>query len=78
MYVVIEMQTTDGVTAVVPPVAFDDLNHAYQKFYTVLSAAAVSNVPLHSAVIINDRGELIRTESFDHTVTTEAETAEEV
>lgn len=68
MYIVIELQTTNGVTAVVPPTAYADLSTAYQKYYTILAAAAVSSVSVHSAVILNERGELVRTESFEHAV----------
>ena len=68
MYIVIEFQTTRKTAAIVPSVAFTDLNQAYQKYYTILAAAAVSNVPIHAAIMLNEKGELIRSEYFDHTV----------
>lgn len=72
MYIVLELQTTNGTTAVVPPVAFDNLEQAYQKFYTVLAAAAVSSVQIHSATMLNENGDLIRAEHFEHPVEEES------
>ena len=40
-YIVIEMQTNGGVTAVVPPVAFANRNEAEARFHNILSFAAV-------------------------------------
>lgn len=72
MYIVIELQTTGETTAIVPPVAFADLNQAYQKYYTVLSAAAVSTLPIHAAAIINETGAMVRSDVFEHPVETES------
>ena len=66
MYTVIELQTNNGTTAVVPPVTFDDINKAYQKFYQILASAAVSNVEIHTAVILSEIGNVIRVEHFEH------------
>ena len=52
MYTIIELQSTNGTTAVVPPVSFNNLNEAYQKFYMALAAAAVSTIPTHAVVKI--------------------------
>ena len=66
MFIVIEMQTNNGTTAIVPPVTFDDINKAYQKYYQILSAAAVSSVPTHTAIILTERGDVVRVEHFEH------------
>lgn len=71
MFIVIEMQTNNGTTAIVPPVTFDDINKAYQKYYQVLSAAAVSSVPTHTAIILTERGDVVRVEHFEHNEVTE-------
>lgn len=65
-YIVIEMQTTNGTTAVLTTVK-SNINEAEQQYHTVLAAAAVSQVPLHSASMLNERGQLIKYELFDHT-----------
>lgn len=71
MYIVIEMQTNNGTTAIVPPVTFENINQAYQKYYQVLSAAAVSSVPTHTAIILTERGDVVRVEHFEHNEVTE-------
>ena len=65
-YIVIEQQTTNGTTAVLTTVK-SNINEAEQQYHTVLAAAAVSQVPLHSASMLNERGQLIKYELFDHT-----------
>ena len=66
MYIVIELQTNNNTTAVVPPTAYSSLSVALQKYYTILAAAAVSSVETHSAVILNEEGSVIRKDSFTH------------
>lgn len=67
MFIVIEMQTNDGVTTVVTPIkTFTDINKAYEAYYQILSAAAVSSVPTHTAIILTERGDVVRVEHFEH------------
>lgn len=65
MYIVIEIQTTNGTASTITT-AYADLNTAYNKFYTILAAAAVSSVEIHSAMIITPTADLIVTQHFDH------------
>lgn len=44
---------------------FEDENAAYAKYYTVLAAAAVSEIPYHAAYIIRDDGITIEGKVFD-------------
>lgn len=74
MYLVLELQTNNGTTAVVPAVAYADLNKAYQKYYTALAAAAVSTVEVHTVMLFTEKGEMIRVEFFEHPVETEEPT----
>ncbi len=65
-YIVIEMQTANGVTATLTD-TFADYPHAEQKYHTVLAAAAVSTVPIHSASMLTERGNLVKHECYDRT-----------
>ena len=66
-YLVIEIQTSaDGKVATLITQK-DDLNEATSVFYSVLSAAAVSSVPLHAAVLMMNNGAVVKRETFDHT-----------
>lgn len=69
-YIIVEIQTMKNgeteTTAVVPPVVYDNYNQAEAKFHTVLAAAAVSEVSIHSCVLMNNVGDILRTERYDH------------
>lgn len=65
MFIVIELQTNGGVTSTITT-AYEDENVAYQKFYQILSFAAVSTVEVHSACVMNEYCGILRSETFDH------------
>ena len=68
-YIVIETQTTNGVTAIVPPVIYTDRNQAESKFHQILTSAAVSNVEEHTATMLTTDGRLVRpSECYRHPV----------
>lgn len=66
MYIILEIQKYDNgsIGTIVNSVL--DYNDALNRFYTVLAAAAISQVPLHSAVLMTEAGGVLRTESFIH------------
>lgn len=64
MFIVIEIQKTDKISTLV--YAFDNRNDAESKYYSILSAAAVSKVPMHSAVILTDSGKELMHGSYEH------------
>ena len=68
-YIVIEMQTSNGVTAIVPPVTFTDRNEAEGRFHSILSVAATSAVEEHAVVMITSDGRVVRNEVYRHPVT---------
>ncbi len=75
MFIVIEMQTNGGEVATIIN-KYTDLNQAYQKYYTVLAAAAVSNVEVHTAVILTETGKVVASEHFAHETKAETEVEE--
>lgn len=64
-YIVIELQTTDGTTSTLT-YQFDTLALAEQKFYQILSFAVVSEVDIHSAVIMDPTGFVLKNECYKH------------
>lgn len=52
---------------------FTDLNQAMAKYYTICAAAAVSELPYHSAHLLQDDGRMIRQEIFDRRTVREEE-----
>lgn len=53
-YIVIELQkNAEGVVSNIVT-EHEDLNAAESKYYSILAAAAVSSVPVHSAIIVSE------------------------
>lgn len=68
-YIVIEIQKSlDGAISTLVW-SYDNQNEADSKYYTVLSAAAISSVPKHSATLLHEDGYVIRYETYDHSDT---------
>ena len=65
-YIVIELQTNAAGQTANIVTAYDNLPQAESKFYTVCAAAALSNVLMHSVVIIDQTGMVISNRSFSH------------
>ena len=64
MYLVIELQKVNDSQVANIVTAYTDRNVAEQKYHTVLSAAAVSSLPCHSAVILDEMGRTIKGPEF--------------
>ena len=64
MYIVMEIQTSEQVATIVN--AYDNRNEAEQKYHQILSAAAVSQVPKHGAVMLTDEGVRLKGECYIH------------
>lgn len=57
---------------------YTDEAQAVAKFYTICAAAAVSEIPYHSATILASDGRIVRQEIFDRRVISESEPESEV
>lgn len=67
-YLVIELQTTNDVTAHLAW-SYDNIEQAESKYHAILSAAAISTVPLHAAVILNQEGNKLKSWYYIHEAT---------
>lgn len=65
MYFVLEIQI-NGETGSIIPFAFTDLGQAEAKYHAILSVAATSEVPKHSAVLMAENGITLKHESYFH------------
>jgi len=65
-YVVLEMQTNEENQTGTLIDVFDDRNLAESKYHLVLSAAAVSSIAMHTAVLLTNKGELIEKRMYLH------------
>lgn len=65
MFIVIEFQaTSESVATIVNDYA--DRLQAESKYHQILTAAAISQVPKHGAVLLNDEGQRINSECYIH------------
>ena len=66
-YLVIELQENQDGTVGNIVTSYDDINKAESKWHTIMSAAALSTLPYHSAVILTSRGDMIKSGCYEHT-----------
>lgn len=65
-YIVLEIQKFQDGTIAVPPIdTYDSYFDALARYHTILATAAVSDVPVHSALILNDVGQELRLDSYN-------------
>lgn len=66
-YIVLEMQTAvDGTVASII-YQFDTRNEAEAKYHYILSFAAVTTLPCHSASVLTSNGEMIMSTYYSYT-----------
>ena len=65
-YIVIEMQKGQNGKISTIVNAYETLNEAESKFFTIMSAAAISSVPQHGAFILHVDGNVSRNEIYTH------------
>ena len=73
MFIVIELQVyNDGQVGHILS-THETYPEAQNKFFTICAFAVISDVPKHSAVILDDMGVLCDRQSFEHSVEPEPE-----
>lgn len=66
MFIVIELQkSAESVVSNIVN-SYDTQAEAESKYYSVLSAAAISNVPCHSAVLVSEEGFPLMHQCYKH------------
>ena len=66
MYIVIELQkNTEGVVSNIVT-SHNSLAEAESKYYTILAGAAISEVPVHSAIIVSEEGFPVKHQCYKH------------
>lgn len=66
MYIVIELQRNDqGVVSNIVT-AFDTLAEAESKYHSILAAAAISKMPVHSAIIVSEEAFPVKYQCYKH------------
>ena len=69
MYHIIEIQTTGESSVIVTPIpSASERNEAESIFHQKMSYAAISDVPLHSVVLLSDEGLVMMNGAYRHNV----------
>ena len=64
MFAVIELQKSETLSALTS--TYETRAEADNKFHTILAAAAISEIPIHSAVILSEDGCILANGSYTH------------
>ena len=67
MFIVLELQATLTNVAHIFTI-YADQAQAESSYHLVLSAAAVSTVPMHSALLMTADGQILRSETYRHNI----------
>lgn len=73
MYIVVEIQKSSAGTIATIVNSFATRNEAESSYHTILAAAAISSVPVHSAVIMTEEGQTLMFQSYTHEEQSEEE-----
>ena len=73
MYIVLEIQKVDESSVGTLINSYENRNEAESKYHTVLAAAAISTIPQHSAIMMEDNCVPIKFDGYDHPVLTNSE-----
>ena len=66
-YLIIEIQkSNEGPVAITPVEILETRDAAEHRFHTILASAAISQVNVHSVVMLDDNGDTVRKESYYH------------
>ena len=66
-FLVEEIQTFDNGTISILPYSYDTRAEAEHQFYLLLAAAVVSELPLHTVVLMTNAGQLLERKVYNHT-----------
>ena len=73
MYIIMEVQVFPAGNISTPTYAYENLNSAESKYHSILSSAAVSSLPVHTAFMLTDGGQVLKSECFRHEIQPEPE-----
>lgn len=66
MFIIQEMQTTNGNTALLPAITKADRNEMESTVHSILASAAISSVEVHAVVVFDEHGNLVKHEFYEH------------
>lgn len=70
-YIVLEIQTNANDEVATLLTSYNERSAAENKYYTILAAAALSELQVHSAMILTNLGTIVKSETFNRIPETE-------
>lgn len=65
MFIIHEIQTNE-TSALLPPLAYEDRNEAEAAYHSKLASAAISTVKIHTVVMMDEYGVVLKNEFYKH------------
>lgn len=75
-YIVMEVQVFADGGMSTPCYAYDTRISAESKYHAILSSAAASKLPRHTAFLLTDEGDTLESKSYEHPTEPESEVEE--
>lgn len=66
MYIIQEIQTTGNSSALLPAITKTNKDEAESTFHSILASAAISQVEVHTCLMYDEHGNVIRKEFYEH------------
>ena len=66
MLILLEIQTENGSTALLPALTYTDRNEAESAYHSKLASAAISSVDVHTVILLDEHGNTVRREFYEH------------
>ena len=67
MYIIVELQNTKGQTGNIVQTK-ESRDEAMSVYHSILAAAAVSKVQYHTAIVMDERGQYLARECYEHNI----------
>lgn len=71
MFIVMEIQNNKDGTVGTLVSSYDSQNQAASKYHQILAAAALSDLPVHAAVLMNEQGMQLAYSYYEHSEATQ-------
>ena len=66
MYIIQEIQTTGNQTNLLPAITKTNRDEADSAYHSILASAAISSVTVHTVVMLDEHGNTVRREFYEH------------
>lgn len=66
MYIIQEIQTNNGQSSLLPAVTKADKNEAESTWHSIMSAAAISSVQVHTVIMYDEHGNVEMRGYYEH------------